>query len=91
VVSAVTRNDLCYEKNYLAAAKVKFWKIHNSSGNIKFQQPGMYISINPYKFVCILLSVKNWSEQHIQQNMIVMLHLQKTKLILVIINKSHQN
>jgi len=35
VVSAVTRKDLCYEKNCLAAAKVKFWKIHSSSGNIK--------------------------------------------------------
>jgi len=32
VVSAV----LCYEKkNCIAAAKVKFWKIHRSSGNIQ--------------------------------------------------------
>jgi len=35
VVSAVTRNDLCYEKNCLAAAKFKFWKIHSSRENIK--------------------------------------------------------
>jgi len=36
---------------------------------LKFQQPGMYISINSDNFFCILLSFKKWSEQHIQENM----------------------
>jgi hypothetical protein len=46
---------------------------------LKFQQPGIYTSVNTYKLFCILFSFKNWSAQHIQENMVGMLHLQKKK------------